>query len=56
MENLGRAVSADSARGLWVGRAILLALGASILEIGFSPENAVHLLTTGAMGTMTLAE
>ena len=38
----------------WVGF-FLLALGASILGIGFSPENAVHLLTTGAMGTMTLA-
>ena len=32
-----------------------MALGASILEIGFSIENAVHLLTTGAMGAMTLA-
>jgi uncharacterized protein involved in response to NO len=38
----------------WVGL-FLLALGASILGSGFSPENAVHLLTTGAMGTMTLA-
>jgi uncharacterized protein involved in response to NO len=38
----------------WVGL-FLLALGAAILGIGFSPENAVHLLTTGAMGTMTLA-
>lgn len=38
----------------WVGL-FLIALGASILGIGFSPENAVHLLTTGAMGTMTLA-
>lgn len=38
----------------WVGL-FLVALGASILGIGFSPENAVHLLTTGAMGTMTLA-
>lgn len=38
----------------WVGL-FLLAVGASILGIGFSPENAVHLLTTGAMGTMTLA-
>ena len=33
----------------------LIALGASILGVGFSPENAVHLLTTGAMGAMTLA-
>ncbi|MBX3326588.1 MAG: NnrS family protein [Nitrospira sp.] len=39
---------------LWVGL-FLIAMGASILDIGFSPENAVHLLTTGAMGTMTLA-
>jgi uncharacterized protein involved in response to NO len=38
----------------WVGL-FLLSLGASILGIGFSPENAVHLLTTGAMGAMTLA-
>ncbi len=38
----------------WVGW-FLVALGASILGIGFTPENAVHLLTTGAMGTMTLA-
>ena len=38
----------------WVAL-FLIALGASILGIGFSPENAVHLLTTGAMGTMTLA-
>jgi uncharacterized protein involved in response to NO len=39
---------------LWVGL-YLLALGVSILGIGFSTANAVHLLTTGAMGTMTLA-
>lgn len=38
----------------WVAL-FLLSLGTSILGIGFSPENAVHLLTTGAMGTMTLA-
>ncbi len=38
----------------WVAL-FLLALGASILGVGFSPENAVHVLTTGAMGTMTLA-
>jgi uncharacterized protein involved in response to NO len=38
----------------WVGL-FLLAMGASILGSGFSPENAVHLLTTGAMGAMTLA-
>jgi len=38
----------------WVGL-FLVALGASILGIGFTSENAVHLLTTGAMGTMTLA-
>lgn len=38
----------------WIGM-FLVALGASILEVGFTPENAVHLLTTGAMGAMTLA-
>jgi uncharacterized protein involved in response to NO len=39
---------------LWVGL-YLLALGAAILGIGVSTGNAIHLLTTGAMGTMTLA-
>jgi uncharacterized protein involved in response to NO len=38
----------------WIGL-FLVALGASILGVGFTPENAVHVLTTGAMGTMTLA-
>lgn len=38
----------------WIGL-FLMALGTSILGVGFSSENAVHLLTTGAMGTMTLA-
>lgn len=38
----------------WVGL-FLIALGLAILGIGFSTENAVHLLTTGAMGAMTLA-
>ena len=38
----------------WVGL-FLTALGASILGIGFSSGNAIHLLTTGAMGSMTLA-
>jgi uncharacterized protein involved in response to NO len=38
----------------WVGL-FLIALGGAILGRGFSPENAVHLLTTGAMGAMTLA-
>lgn len=38
----------------WVGL-FLIALGAAILGIGLSIENAVHLLTTGAMGAMTLA-
>ncbi len=38
----------------WIGL-FLIALGASMLGVGFSQENAVHLLTTGAMGTMTLA-
>jgi uncharacterized protein involved in response to NO len=39
---------------LWVGL-FLIALGTSILGIGFSQENAVHVLTAGAIGTMTLA-
>lgn len=38
----------------WIGL-FLVALGASIFGVGFTPENAIHLLTTGAMGTMTLA-
>ncbi|MDK2741381.1 MAG: NnrS family protein [Nitrospira sp. BO4] len=38
----------------WVGL-FLVVLGASILGLGLSTANAVHLLTTGAMGTMTLA-
>jgi uncharacterized protein involved in response to NO len=38
----------------WVGL-FLIALGGAILGRGFSPENAVHLLTAGAMGAMTLA-
>ena len=38
----------------WVGL-YLLALGGSILGIGFSQANAIHLLTSGAMGAMTLA-
>lgn len=38
----------------WVGL-YLVALGAAVLGIGFHPANAVHLLTSGAMGTMTLA-
>ncbi|MBK9308383.1 MAG: NnrS family protein [Nitrospira sp.] len=38
----------------WIGL-FLVALGASILGVGFTTENAIHLLTTGAMGTMTLA-
>ena len=38
----------------WVGL-FLLALGGSILGFGLSPANAVHVLTSGAMGTMTLA-
>lgn len=38
----------------WVGL-FLIALGASILGIGLSTANAVHVLTTGAMGAMTLA-
>lgn len=38
----------------WVGL-FLLVLGGSILGFGLSPANAVHVLTSGAMGTMTLA-
>ncbi len=39
---------------LWVGL-YLLALGTAILGLGIPTGNAIHLLTTGAMGTMTLA-
>lgn len=38
----------------WVGL-FLLALGGSILGFGLSTANAVHVLTSGAMGTMTMA-
>lgn len=38
----------------WVGL-FLIALGTSILGIGLSPANAIHVLTSGAMGAMTLA-
>ena len=38
----------------WVGL-FLLVLGGSILGFGVSTANAVHVLTSGAMGTMTLA-
>lgn len=38
----------------WVGL-YLMALGGSILGIGLSQANAIHLLTGGAMGAMTLA-
>lgn len=38
----------------WVGL-YLLALGGSVLGIGLSQANAIHLLTSGAMGAMTLA-
>lgn len=38
----------------WVGL-FLITLGASILGMGLSSANAVHVLTAGAMGTMTLA-
>ncbi len=38
----------------WLGL-YLVALGGSVLGIGFQTANAVHVLTSGAMGTMTLA-
>ncbi len=38
----------------WIGL-FLIALGTSILGIGLSPANAIHVLTSGAMGAMTLA-
>ena len=38
----------------WVAVSLLL-LGASILEIGLLPADALHALTTGAVGAMTLA-
>ncbi|MGB0910844.1 MAG: NnrS family protein [Nitrospirales bacterium] len=38
----------------WVGMSLLI-LGGAILGVGLSTENAVHALTTGAVGAMTLA-
>lgn len=38
----------------WVGL-FLIVLGTSILGFGLSPANAIHVLTSGAMGAMTLA-
>lgn len=38
----------------WVGM-FLVALGTAVLGIGLPPINAVHFLTSGAMGAMTLA-
>ncbi len=38
----------------WVGL-YLVALGTAVLGIGLPPINAVHFLTSGAMGAMTLA-
>ena len=38
----------------WLSLSFLI-LGGSILGFGLSPENAIHALTTGAVGTMTLA-
>jgi uncharacterized protein involved in response to NO len=37
----------------WVALS-LLALGGAVLGVGLPPANAVHVLTTGAVGTMTL--
>jgi len=39
---------------VWLSLSFLI-LGGSILGFGLSPENAIHVLTTGAVGTMTLA-
>lgn len=33
----------------------MLALGGAVLGVGFQPTEAIHVLTTGAVGTMTLA-
>lgn len=38
----------------WVGLSLMI-LGSSILGWGFPPADAIHALTTGAVGTMTLA-
>jgi uncharacterized protein involved in response to NO len=38
----------------WLAISLLL-LGAAILEVGLQPADAVHALTTGAVGAMTLA-
>ncbi len=38
----------------WLSLSFLI-LGGSIIGFGLSPENAIHALTTGAVGTMTLA-
>ncbi len=38
----------------WLGLSLII-LGGSILGFGLAPEDAVHALTTGAVGSMTLA-
>ncbi|MEJ2230755.1 MAG: NnrS family protein [Nitrospirales bacterium] len=38
----------------WLAMSLLI-IGVAILELGLQPENAVHALTTGAVGAMTLA-
>jgi uncharacterized protein involved in response to NO len=38
----------------WLAMSLLI-LGAAILEVGLHQEDAVHVLTTGAVGSMTLA-
>lgn len=38
----------------WLGLSLLI-LGGSILDIGLTPEHAIHALTTGTVGAMTLA-
>ena len=38
----------------WLGMALLL-LGGAIIGVGLSKEDAIHALTTGAIGVMTLA-
>jgi len=39
---------------VWLGTALLL-LGGAIIGVGLSKEDAIHALTTGAIGVMTLA-
>lgn len=54
MGHLARALASDSASGIWLAMSWLI-LGCAILGLGVHPADAVHALTTGAVGAMTLA-